>query len=1642
MKIKLFKHQRECLRAIQNNRQLSKRCIVQMFCGSGKTMVMFFEIVTNKYNLNVIVFPSLALMAQFNRDYLLNPEWLEFMNNFKFINICSLTEDLRKLDVQCTTDKPVIVNFLRNKSPKIIAVTYQSYHIFVDIVKDIGIHVNLLQYDEAHHMVGDQAQKIICDDKEYDDLVDQIVFLTATLKNENGVIMYDRNKPETSDCGNLVFEYTHKQGVDDNILNDFEIMIIFHKNQDIDKNNYDDVLEAICRASIETGNGRILTFHSRSETEHDTVSTVTNFATPDNEKKLQSIFKKVLNRDFPKKNAKYANSTINLVGITSNTKNRQDILTKFDNVPKNDLFVLASCQTIGEGVDTKNANMVVFVDPKQSHGAIIQNVGRVTRKNINTRSKATILIPYHVNTDKYINVTNVEEKDKIIRDGLNESGNYSNILNVLCALRQNDPEFYDACLMYPDVFTNWEIETNLKKQGYKLELCDDLWTILEKNNVDLNIMEDIDYDDEEIDFNDQLFDQISEASGRIVEVHTNNIDKSIKYYGIIEEDNEEDNEEPIRIFIGGDDELGTIVKEDDKKHRIIRLNAPIKKKTKLNIHINPDIEIYWSTVNELDINKNIQNAYIEANIVTNKWTNNYDAVKKWYNEHDGQKPSSVSKDNEEKRLGLWCGTQRQNKKKGKLDEDRIKQLEKIVGWEWKLDLDAVWTNNYNEVKKWYNNHNDQKPSITSKDNEEKRLGSWCTNQRTNKKKGKLDEDRIEQLKLIVGWEWELDLDAVWTNNYKEVKRWYDEHDGQKPSEYSKDNEEKRLGSWCSDQRKNKKKDKLDEDRIEQLELIVGWEWELDLDAVWTNNCSEVKKWYNDHNGQKPLAVSKDNEEKRLGSWCTNQRKNKKKGKLDEDRIEQLEKIVGWEWELDLDAVWTNNYDAVKKWYNDHNGQKPSSESKDAEEKRLGLWCGTQRTNKKKGKLDEDRIEQLEKIVGWEWELDLDAVWTNNYNEVKKWYNDHNGQKPSETSKDAEEKRLGKWCGTQRTNKKKGKLDEDRIEQLELIVGWEWELDLDAVWTNNYDAVQKWYNDHNGQKPSITSKDNEEKRLGLWCGHQRTNKKKGKLDEDRIEQLELIVGWEWDQDAVWTNNYDAVKKWYNDHNGQKPLAVSKDNEEKRLGSWCGTQRTNKKNGKLDEDRIEQLELIVGWEWELDLDAVWTNNYDAVKKWYNDHDGQKPSSESKNNEEKRLGSWCTNQRTNKKKDKLDKDKIEQLELIVGWEWELDLDAVWTNNYDAVQKWYNDHNGQKPSSESKNNEEKRLGKWCGTQRTNKKKGKLDEGRIKQLELIIGWEWELDLDAVWTNNYKEVKRWYDEHDGQKPSSESKDNEEKRLGKWCGHQRTNKKKGKLDEGRIDQLELIVGWQWEKDVKLSILTQLKQINHTSDVYNKELEEQAKEFKKIMSMEYRPNKPKQDNGEHNKNYVPRKLSPLSELNKIYKVMHSQTLCNLFKNDVKKWYNYHKQKREHNKAYPEGEIPYQRIIKILEKHRSKHVKHVVDMGCGEAEISNNFTGDNKYIFYNYDHVSCSDNIISCDISNLPLTDHSMDICILSLAMWGSNCHEYVGEAYRVLEDGGLLLIIEPSKRWMGDNNKLKDLLENNKFHVKNVDLGKFMLIEAVK
>jgi hypothetical protein len=261
------------------------------------------------------------------------------------------------------------------------------------------------------------------------------------------------------------------------------------------------------------------------------------------------------------------------------------------------------------------------------------------------------------------------------------------------------------------------------------------------------------------------------------------------------------------------------------------------------------------------------------------------------------------------------------------------------------------------------------------------------------------------------------------------------------------------------------------------------------------------------------------------------------------------------------------------------------------------------------------------------------------------------------------------------------------------------------------------------------------------------------------------------------------------------------------------------------------------------------------------------------------------------------------------------------------------------------------------------------------------------------------------------------KLGNWCVKQKTNKKKGVLSQDRIDLLDKIPGWYWDiKDKK----------------------------KKDMS---KPEiKPKKTGNEIKQQ---RALSELSRLHKEYKTKNSQNLNTYFKEHPRKWNEYHKISKENEGSFIEEEIPRNKMIMYLENLPGKKHKVVADLGCGFAEINQHFKDNSRFTFHNFDHISTNDYVISRDIKNTGLDDYSVDNAILSLAMWGSNCKEYLKEAHRILDTGGTLLIAEAYKRWNKELdeqgnpiNRLVKLLEENNFTIiENIE-NKFMFIECRK
>lgn len=218
------------------------------------------------------------------------------------------------------------------------------------------------------------------------------------------------------------------------------------------------------------------------------------------------------------------------------------------------------------------------------------------------------------------------------------------------------------------------------------------------------------------------------------------------------------------------------------------------------------------------------------------------------------------------------------------------------------------------------------------------------------------------------------------------------------------------------------------------------------------------------------------------------------------------------------------------------------------------------------------------------------------------------------------------------------------------------------------------------------------------------------------------------------------------------------------------------------------------------------------------------------------------------------------------------------------------------------------------------------------------------------------------------------------------------------------------------------------------------------------------------------SELSVLHQRYKTLTSANLAKEFAADPQLWHNYHAIAEQNEETFPDESIPRNVIISRLDKIKTRRTKLVVDLGCGRAHIAAHFAKDKRFAFTNYDHVAdpttnadADVSVSVCDISQLPLEDDSVEIAILSLAMWGSNCHDYVREAYRVLETRGWLYIIEPTKRWTTiadavadqDQNanagsatelvagdKLQALLENTGFRVMEKMVEKFSLFVCVK
>ena len=82
-----------------------------------------------------------------------------FNKVFDLLTVCSKNE--LNNTINFTTNEDNILEFLEKGSPNIILITYQSLELLINIITENEFKIDILCFDEAHHILGDNILKNI-----------------------------------------------------------------------------------------------------------------------------------------------------------------------------------------------------------------------------------------------------------------------------------------------------------------------------------------------------------------------------------------------------------------------------------------------------------------------------------------------------------------------------------------------------------------------------------------------------------------------------------------------------------------------------------------------------------------------------------------------------------------------------------------------------------------------------------------------------------------------------------------------------------------------------------------------------------------------------------------------------------------------------------------------------------------------------------------------------------------------------------------------------------------------------------------------------------------------------------------------------------------------------------------------------------------------------------------------------------------------------------------------------------------------------------------------------------------------------------------------------------------------------------------
>ncbi|MCD7980829.1 MAG: Helicase associated domain protein [Clostridiales bacterium] len=388
--------------------------------------------------------------------------------------------------------------------------------------------------------------------------------------------------------------------------------------------------------------------------------------------------------------------------------------------------------------------------------------------------------------------------------------------------------------------------------------------------------------------------------------------------------------------------------------------------------------------------------------------------------------------------------------------------------------------------------------------------------------------------------------------------------------------------------------------------------------------------------------------------------------------------------------------------------------------------------------------------------------------------------------------LGSWVNAQRAVRAgtmHGSLTEGQIEKLDAL-GMVWESRNELAWARNYQAAERYFEEHGALNAPGSYVTADGVRLGEWLKTLRKWKNAGihpkYLSPDRIAQLDEI-GMVWDMpDYYWEQMYREACEYYLEHRNLDVPDKYVTEDGARLGAWIHRLRSARngtsRRGSLTEDRIRRLDDI-GMVWTVRNETLWDRYYAQAKQYYRLH-GNLSVPKDFESDGLKLGGWIARQKAECRAGRVSGRRAEKLRAIgIGPEAD-----PWESRVRLAKRYMEEHHINYIPQDTVV-DGVWIGKWLAVQRKALEAGTLTPAQEKLLgEVPLRTKSEM----LWENAYELARDYYEEHGSLDVRRKYVCDNGYGLGNWVSYQRKLRREGHLSEEQIRRLDAI-GFVWKTE---------------------------------------------------------------------------------------------------------------------------------------------------------------------------------------------------------------------------------------------------------